>query len=83
MPCSCTESDEMNILLINLSLRPFSPVKIFPIGLGYIATAIKNAGYAFDLLDIDGLRYSDREVENFIQAKEYDFSIWFEHDCVQ
>ncbi len=62
----------MNILVINLSLRPFSPVKVFPIGLGYVATAMKKAGYAFDLLDIDGYRYSDQQVDGFIRAKNYD-----------
>ncbi len=62
----------MNILLINVSLRPLSPVKMFPVGLGYIATAVKNAGYAFDLLDIDAYRYSDEEVERRIRRKKYD-----------
>ena len=62
----------MNILLINVSLRPESNVKLFPIGLAYIATAMRNAGYAFDLIDIDAHRYSDAEVDGFIQAKKYD-----------
>ncbi len=62
----------MNILIINVSLRPVSPVKLFPVGLGYIATAIKNAGFSFDLLDIDGHRLSERDVENSIKKKKYD-----------
>ncbi len=62
----------MNILVINVSLRPQSPVKLFPIGLGYIATAMKQGGFVFDLLDIDGHRYSDQEVEEKIRAKSYD-----------
>ncbi len=62
----------MNILVINLSLRPFSPVKVFPIGLGYIVSSMKNAGYKFDLLDIDAHRYSDQQVEELIGSKEYD-----------
>ena len=62
----------MNILIINVSLRPMSPVKLFPLGLGYIATAIKNAGFSFDLLDIDGYRLSERDVENSIKKKKYD-----------
>lgn len=62
----------MNILLINVSLRPQSPVKLFPIGLGYIATAMKNAGFVFDLLDIDAHRYSDQQVDMLIRKKKYD-----------
>ena len=62
----------MNILLINIALRPESKVKLFPIGIGYIATAMKNAGFKFDLLDIDAKRYSDEEVDAFLQAKKYD-----------
>lgn len=62
----------MNILVINVSLRPLSPLKLFPIGLGYITTAMKNAGFDFDLLDIDAHRYSDQDVENFIRKNKYD-----------
>lgn len=62
----------MNILLINVSLRPASPIKLFPVGLGYIASAIKRAGFEFDLLDIDAHRFSDSEVEALIRRKKYD-----------
>lgn len=62
----------MKILLINVSLRPNSPVKIFPVGLSYIATALKNSGHDFDLIDIDGHRYTDEDVNKMIAAKNYD-----------
>jgi len=62
----------MKILVINVSLRPQSPEKLFPIGLGYITTAMKNAGFKFDLLDIDGHRYSDEYVEKFLRNNSYD-----------
>ncbi len=62
----------MNILVINVSLRPQSPVKLFPVGLGYITTAMKNAGFNFDLIDIDLHRFSDQEVERLIRRKKYD-----------
>lgn len=62
----------MKILVINVSLRPQSPEKLFPIGLGYITTAMKYSGFRFDLLDIDGYRYSDKYVENFLRNKRYD-----------
>ena len=62
----------MNTLIINVSLRPHSLVKLFPIGLGYIATAIKKAGFSFDLLDIDAHRYTDAQIEKLIRKKQYD-----------
>jgi radical SAM superfamily enzyme YgiQ (UPF0313 family) len=42
------------------------------VGLGYIATAMKNAGFAFDLIDIDGHRLSQQQVENSLKKKKYD-----------
>lgn len=62
----------MNICVINVSLRPQSPVKLFPIGLGFITTAMKNAGFDFDLIDIDAHRYSEEEVKTLIRKKKYD-----------
>ena len=47
-------------------------MKLFPVGLGYITTAMKKAGFEFDLLDIDAHRYSDETVEKFIRKKRYD-----------
>ncbi len=62
----------MKILVINVSLRPYSPKKLFPIGLGYVTTAMRDAGFVFDLIDIDAHRYSDQEVERMIRKKKYD-----------
>lgn len=62
----------MKILLINISLRPESPTLLPPLGLAYIATAIHNAGYGLEILDIDAHRYSDDEVESMIREKDYD-----------
>lgn len=62
----------MKILVINVSLRPQSREKLFPIGLGYITTAMKNAGFDFDILDIDAYRHSDQEVESFLRNNKYD-----------
>jgi radical SAM superfamily enzyme YgiQ (UPF0313 family) len=62
----------MKILVINVSLRSQSPVKLFPIGLGYITTSLKNAGYSFDLLDIDAKRLSPGEVDDFLKKHKYD-----------
>ncbi|MFZ5987157.1 MAG: B12-binding domain-containing radical SAM protein [Bacillota bacterium] len=62
----------MKVLLINISLRPTSPTLLPPLGLAYIATAIHNAGYGLEILDIDAHRYTDNEVESMIREKDYD-----------
>lgn len=62
----------MEILAINIAVRPTSRVKIFPIGLGHILTAVKRAGYSFDLLDLDAYRPSESEIDVSLQAKQYD-----------
>ncbi|EKE02086.1 MAG: hypothetical protein ACD_20C00429G0023 [uncultured bacterium] len=62
----------MNILAINVALRPYSPVKIFPVGLGYVLTSIKQAGFDFDLIDIDLHRYTESELKRLILKKKYD-----------
>ena len=61
------------VLLINISLRPDSNVMFFPIGIGYIATALKNANIQFDLYDIEVNRYSNDEVKHFFNAEQYDY----------
>jgi len=45
---------------------------IFPIGLGYIATAISNSGIECEIFDLDALRPSDEEIEEKIKNAEYD-----------
>lgn len=62
----------MKVLLINISLRPDSPTLLPPVGLAYIATAIDNAGYDLEILDIDAYRYSDSEIEAMIRKKDFD-----------
>src|SRR3989338_5370387 len=62
----------MKILLINICLRPNSRKIIFPIGFGYIATAVKKAGFNFEILDLDALRLSDEEIEGYIKKTNFD-----------
>ena len=62
----------MNILLINISLRFESEVKLFPVGLGYIATSINKAGFNLDVLDIDAHRFTHAEILTHIAKKKYD-----------
>lgn len=65
-------SNKMNILIVNIALRPDSLVKIFPVGLGYVMTAMKQAGFDFDFLDLDAVRPDDEELESYLAGKRYD-----------
>ena len=72
-PINFTRTEDFKVLLINISLRPESEINLFPVGLGYIATAIYNAGFNLKILDIDALRLTDEELEENI--KETDFNV--------
>ena len=62
----------MKILLINVCLRYDNPLKLPPVGLACIATALKNAGFKPDILDIDLHRYSDAEIIKYLENNSYD-----------
>jgi anaerobic magnesium-protoporphyrin IX monomethyl ester cyclase len=66
----------VKILFINPCLRRGSPTKHLPVGLGYIMTMAKSAGYDFDLYDIDINEYTDDEVDNFLQKNSYDVILY-------
>ena len=53
----------MKILFVNPSLRLGAPHRYLPVGLGYVVTAAKLAGFKFDLLDVDITAMSDQQVE--------------------
>ena len=62
----------MKILVINISLRPESPVAFVPMGLGYIVNSIHNAGYTFEILDLDVLKEGADAVQKHLCHKQYD-----------
>ena len=62
----------MKVLLFNISLRPKSPLKLFPIGLSYVASAIDRAGFDLEIIDIDANRYSSGALEEHIAGKSFD-----------
>lgn len=62
----------MNVLLINVCLRRDSPKKIYPVGLGYVASSIYRAGHNLEILDIDIHRYSDEELIGTLRKKNFD-----------
>jgi len=59
----------MKIAIINISLRPGAKVKYVPIGLGYVMSSIKNAGYEFDYIDQDLYNMQEAEVLEKISDK--------------
>lgn len=62
----------MRILLINVCIRFDSPIKYIPVGLSCIATALTRVGFKPDILDIDLYRYSEEEVNKFLEKDYYD-----------
>lgn len=62
----------MNIALVNINIRPYMDKAYFPIGLAYVATAMKRTGYVFDIIDIEAYRYSEQELESMLAKKQYD-----------
>lgn len=57
----------MKILLINPPVRHY----MFPLGLGYIASCLREEGHDVNVLDIDGCRYPKEVVER--KLKNHDF----------
>jgi len=62
----------MKTLFINISLRPDAKRRQIPVGLGYILTAAHNAGFEFDLIDMDIDHISYNELEKLLIEKKYD-----------
>src|SRR5262245_38678777 len=62
----------MKLLFVNPCLRPNAQHRYLPVGLGYIVTAAKEAGFHFDILDIDIGGYDDAYVEDFVRRGRYD-----------
>jgi radical SAM superfamily enzyme YgiQ (UPF0313 family) len=62
----------MKVLFVNPCLRPNAPHRYLPVGLGYVVTAAKVAGFDFDLLDVDIDALTDQQVESYIASHRYD-----------
>lgn len=62
----------MKIVFINPSLRPDAKRRQLPVGLAYIMTAVKKAGFDFDLIDMDINNLSMQDLENMLSRSIYD-----------
>lgn len=62
----------MKIVFINISLRPESIRRQLPVGLGYVMTACKRAGYGFDLIDMDIDNLDVEAVYKILEERQYD-----------
>lgn len=62
----------MKILLINPPIREWAKPNVLPLGLGYIASALRNSGHSVEVMDINAHRWSSDEVEKKIETADYD-----------
>ncbi|MEO5360221.1 MAG: B12-binding domain-containing radical SAM protein [Nitrospirota bacterium] len=62
----------MKVAFINPSLRPESKRRQLPVGLAYIMTAVKKAGYGFDLIDMDINNMNMSELTSIMNNTTYD-----------
>lgn len=62
----------MNILFVNPCLRYGVGHRYLPVGLGYVVTSASEAGFDFDLLDIDLHQFDDEYVEEYVRTHRYD-----------
>jgi len=62
----------MRILLIQPGYRSSELPTYFPLGLAYIVSVLREAGHTLQVLDIEGNRLSQQEVERFVSSAEFD-----------
>lgn len=62
----------MKMLILNPPIREWAKPNVFPLGLGYIASVLKEDGFYVEVLDINACRWSKNEVEDKIANAEFD-----------
>lgn len=62
----------MKILLINPPIREWAKPNCFPMGLGYIAAVLLDAGHEVEVLDLNALRLPREEAEKRLAASDCD-----------
>ena len=61
----------MKIAFINPSLRPNAERIQLPVGLAYVVTAAKKAGFEFDIIDMDINHLSMKDLKDIVRSKDY------------
>lgn len=62
----------MRILYINPALRPDARVRYFPIGAGFVVTALMREGFQVDIADMDARSISLTDIVEIAQSAPYD-----------
>ena len=62
----------MKILLINPVIREWAKPNVFPSGLGYIASVLRNSGHEVKVMDINAYRWKPETVEDKIKNADFD-----------
>lgn len=62
----------MKLLFINPALRPDARVRYFPIGAGFVVSALSRAGYAVDIADMDAHQLDIAQVAALAKKGGYD-----------
>jgi anaerobic magnesium-protoporphyrin IX monomethyl ester cyclase len=62
----------LKVLLINPPIREWSKPNVFPLGLGYLASVLRQAGHQVEVLDINAHRFTPAEVEEKIKSLDFD-----------
>jgi radical SAM superfamily enzyme YgiQ (UPF0313 family) len=64
----------MKVLLINPPIREWAKPNVFPLGLGYIASVLKERGHEIEVLDINAHRWNKQKVEEKIRISDFDIT---------
>lgn len=62
----------MKILLINPPIREWAKPNVLPLGLGYIASVLRNSGHKVEVMDINAYRWDRSKVEDRVKNAEFD-----------
>ncbi len=64
----------MKILLINPPIREWAQPNVLPLGLGYIASVLRNSGHEVEVMDINAYRWPPEAVEDKIKNAGFDIA---------